>query len=114
MDSEFVYSYGPAIVFGGLVLALLVSALWAYNRGSRKSTPTKQRRAYWVGAAVAALVAFVATAEFAVPITRDFRNPEFRHQTPLLEVVIVWLPCVAVWIVALWSIFRALRKERVQ
>jgi|ERR1700730_3249674 hypothetical protein len=114
MDSEFVYPYGPAIVFGGIVLALLASALWAYNRGSGKNTPTKQRRAYGVGAAVAALVALVATTEFAVPITRDFRKPEFRHQTPLLEVVIVWLPCVAVWIVALWSILPALRSDQIQ
>jgi uncharacterized membrane protein YidH (DUF202 family) len=114
MDSEFIYSYGPAIVFGGIVLTLLVSALWAYNRGSRNSTPKKQRRAYWVGATVAALVAFVATAEFAVPITRDFRNQEFHNQTPVLGVLIVWALCVLVWIVALWSIFRALRRKPAQ
>jgi hypothetical protein len=88
-------------LFGGIVLALLVSAVWAHICDSRKSAPTKQRWAYPVSAIVAASVAFVATAAFAVPITKDFRNPEFRHQTPLAEVIIVWALCVAVWLVAL-------------
>jgi hypothetical protein len=109
MDAIFADSLGPVIVIGGIVLVLIASAMWAHFRGSRESTQTSRRRAYWVGATVSVLVAVVATAEYALPITRDFRNPEFHHQTPLLWVLIVWTPCVAVWIVALWSILRALR-----
>jgi CDP-diglyceride synthetase len=100
-----------AYVFGGIVLALMVSAVWAYDRGSRKNTHATRSRAYWVGAVVSAFVAFVATVEFALPIATDFRNPEFHHQTPLLWVLIVWTPCVAVWLVALRSLLLALRRK---
>ncbi len=114
MDATFADSLGPLIVFGGILLALMVSAVWAYIRGSRKNTQTTRKRAYWVGAAVSAFVAFAATGEFALPITEDFRNPEFHNQTPVLGVLIVWALCLMVWMVALWSIFRALRKRSVQ
>jgi CDP-diglyceride synthetase len=113
-DGTFADSLGPLIVFGGIVLALLVAAAWANIRGSRKNAQTTRRRVHWVGAAVSAFVAFVATVDFALPITRDFRNPEFHHQTPLLWFLIVWTPCVVVWIVALRSLLLALRRKPAQ
>jgi uncharacterized membrane protein (GlpM family) len=96
-------------IFLSIIFVLIGTAVGAYFVSSKRRNDTARRRALWVVAMVSALVAFVGTIYFAIPLLEDFRIPGEPFRDALVASVIAWAICLGAWVIAVRCVISALR-----
>jgi len=99
----------PLIIFLSIIFVLIGAAVGAYFVSSKRRNDTARRLALWVAAMVSALVAFVGTVGFAIPVLEDFRIPGVPFREKLLGSAIAWAICLGAWVIAVRCAISALR-----
>lgn len=102
----------PAITFASAALVLILGAVGAYVLSSHSKRGAVRTGASWIAAVVSALVAFIATAGFAIPILGDFRIPGEPFREAFFGAIVVWAIALCPWVIAIRCAIAALRGAR--